>query len=371
MNKYRNRGELNEISRRVFYRYMLSLLGVLLVLTGGYVLAEFVCAGVTWYGDSYLYWMLKSIQALAPFIMLLVMLGFSILFTRRAIRRAVGYLNEVVDAAKSLSAPAERPIELPPELVNVQNELNLAREQSLRNARAAREAEQRKNDLVVYLAHDLKTPLTSVIGYLTLLQEEPQISERMRARYTGVALEKAERLEELINEFFEITRFNLTTMNLELERTSLSRMLEQIAYEFQPIMAEKGLSWELAIQPQVELLCDPDKLERVFDNLIRNGVNYSYPGSRLLLTMKQTGDEVMISLKNHGKTISGDKLERIFEQFFRLDSARQSATGGSGLGLALAKEIVEGHGGRIEAQSAVETIEFTLWLPTGLSKQEG
>ena len=130
--------------------------------------------------------------------------------------------------AEQLAHPTEEPIRLPDTMKSAEDQLNLAREQALRDARAAREAEQRKNDLVVYLAHDLKTPLTSVIGYLTLLRDEPQLSPELRARYTGVALDKAERLEDLVNEFFEITRFNLSHLELEKRDTDLKRMLEQI-----------------------------------------------------------------------------------------------------------------------------------------------
>ena len=128
----------------------------------------------------------------------------------------------------------EEPIRLPEPMEDVEDQLNAVREQALQDARAAREAEQRKNDLVVYLAHDLKTPLTSVIGYLTLLRDEPQLSPELRSRYTGIALEKAERLEDLINEFFDITRFSLTHLELEKQPTDLSRMLEQVASEFAP-----------------------------------------------------------------------------------------------------------------------------------------
>lgn len=129
--------------------------------------------------------------------------------------KPLGYLDNIINAAERLSQPDEEPIQLPDTMRDVENELNLIREQALRSVAAAKEAEQRKNDLVVYLAHDLKTPLTSVIGYLTLLRDEPQISTELRSKYTGIALTKAERLEELINEFFDITRFNLTSLTLD------------------------------------------------------------------------------------------------------------------------------------------------------------
>lgn len=296
-----------------------------------------------------------------------------IVLTRHFIGKPLRYLDELISAAEALSVPGDTPISLSPALKEVQDSLNLTREQSLRNAMLAEEAEQRKNDLIVYLAHDLKTPLTSVIGYLTLLQDEPQISVELRARYTGIALEKALRLEDLINEFFDITRFNLTSLTLENQRINLSRMLEQVASEFLPILSEKELSWRADIQPDVELLCDPDKLERVFDNLIRNAVNYSYPNTEILLSMKQVQGTVsdrdtvsgyiLITVRNHGKTIPPDKLERIFEQFFRLDSSRSSSTGGAGLGLAISKEIVELHDGTITAASENESVTFTVKLP--------
>ncbi|RDU25029.1 vancomycin resistance histidine kinase VanS [Anaerosacchariphilus polymeriproducens] len=337
-------------------------------MIGGYLLVWYICSRYIWYETNRLYNILKAIQTLFPLIFFIIIIIGSILLTRRMLLKSLRHMDEVIEAAKKLSHPDERPIKLSQDMIDVQNELNLAREQGLRNILAAKEAEQRKNDLIVYLAHDLKTPLTSVIGYLTLLRDEPQISSDLRTKYTGIALDKAERLEDLLNEFFDITRFNLTTLTLEPERTNLSRMLEQITYEFNPILAEKELKWNMEITSDVEVLCDSDKLERVFDNLIRNAVNYSYAGTEITLSMKPVDDGVRIVVGNNGKTIPPDKLNRIFEQFFRLDSARSTSTGGSGLGLAISKELVELHGGQIQAVSEDESIIFTVWIPMDCHK---
>ena len=145
-------------------------------------------------------------------------------------------------------------------------------------------------------------------------------------------------------------------------------MLEQITFEFNPILAEKGLEWETAIQPDITILCDPDKIERVLDNLIRNAVNYSYPDTQIFLSMYSLGEQIEIDLKNKGKTIPPEKLSRIFEQFYRVDSSRSSRTGGAGLGLAIAKEIVTLHGGTIRATSENESICFEVILPKKLSE---
>ena len=216
---------------------------------------------------------------------------------------------------------------------------------------------------MVYLAHDLKTPLTSVIGYLTLLRDEPQLSSELRSRYTGIALEKAERLEDLINEFFDITRFSLTHLELEKQPTDLTRRLEQVASEFAPQFAEKDLRCELELPPRLAYDCDPDKLARVFDNLLRNAFHYSFPGSTVRITGQQEADTVVLTFTNEGRTIPAEKLERIFDQFFRLDSSRATRTGGAGLGLAIAKEIIALHGGTIRAASADNRITFTVRLP--------
>ena len=353
----------SDITRHLLFRYILSLTAFFAGFFICLILAIFFCQTFIWYPEDPFYQFLNWIQTNLILVSVVILLIGFMFISYRMFAKSVSYLDETISASEQLAHPTEVPISLSPRMKNVEVELNMVREQALRNALIAKEAEQRKNDMLVYLAHDLKTPLTSVIGYLNLLHDEEDISPALREKYTDIALDKAERLEDLINEFFDITRFNLTALTLEPERRSLSRMLEQITSEFLPILSEKSLTWNTSIAPNVEIVCDPDKLERVFDNLIRNAVNYSYSGTEITLNMTPLPRFVEIRVQNQGKTIPPEKLEKIFEQFFRLDSSRSSATGGAGLGLAISKEIVELHGGTIKAESSDETILFTVRLP--------
>ena len=179
----------------------------------------------------------------------------------------------------------------------------------------------------------------------------------------SISLEKAERLEDLINEFFEITRFNLSNITLEYSKVNLTRLLEQLTYEFKPMLSEKNLKCVLQIAPESLVRCDVNKMQRVFDNLLRNAVNYSFENTEIHITVVQESNQIRIRFTNSGNTIPEEKLNRIFEQFFRLDTARSSGSGGAGLGLAIAKEIVTLHGGEITAWSEKETIEFEVTIP--------
>ena len=353
----------SQLSKQILMQYILSVLGMIASLALLFFIGWVVCRLFIWEAYDPLYRFLKTMQdTVAIWGTTLIILGMFLL-AYRFISKPLEYLDEVIEAAEQLAHPDDTPIHLSIPLEGVQDELNMVREGALRNAMYEREAEQRKNDLIVYLAHDLKTPLTSVIGYLTLLRDEPQLSQDMRAKYTGIALDKAERLETLINEFFEITRFSLSQMTLQKGTVNLTRLLEQLTYEFQPALLEKNLTWELSLAHDVAISCDSDKIQRVFDNLMRNAVYYSYPGTCIRVTLENESASVVVTVENQGKTIPPDKLEQIFEQFFRLDSARSSSSGGAGLGLAIAKEIVELHGGSIQAKSEKERVSFRVILP--------
>ena len=310
-------------------------------------------------------------NALKPFmipLLIIVSIAGCGYISYRFMLRPLEHLDEVAEAAQKLAHPTDAPITLSDDLKSIEDDLNLVRIQTLDSMRTTQEAEVRKDDLLVYLAHDLKTPLTSVLGYLKLIEDEPEIDPDLIQKYSGIARRKAERLESLINEFFEITRFSTHKLSLEPVKTNLSRMLMQITYEFNPILTEKKLQWDLQIPENIEIVCDRDKLERAIDNLIRNAINYSYADTRIFFLLTQVDETVRICVQNKGQTIPSEKLERIFEQFYRVDASRSSDTGGAGLGLAIAKEIIELHHGTISAYSENETIQFVIQLPMDCHK---
>lgn len=231
----------------------------------------------------------------------------------------------------------------------------------------------RRSDLVTYLAHDLKTPLTSVIGYLSLLDEVPDMPDAQRARYTGIALDKACRLERLVNEFFDITRYSLTHIELELAPVDLAGLLVQLADEFYPALAAHGNVARVTVEGSVRTVEEPGeplvvtadaaRLARVFGNLLRNAIAYSDEGTPVEIGAVAGEGSVVVTVSDTGATIPSHKLRAIFDRFFRLDESRGSATGGAGLGLAIAREIVELHGGSISAASENGRTTLTVELP--------
>lgn len=314
------------------------------------------------YDDAYLIYKYVFVRnAGLWFTVSFILLFFvSVYFVVRHMSRGIARMAEGVDR---LFDEGGEPIRMPEEFDFLEKKLNEAKNELARRQQVASQAEMRKNDLVVYLAHDIKTPLTSVIGYLNLLDEAPDMPAEQRARYIGVTLEKAYRLEQLIDEFFDITRFNLQAITLECEMVDLSHMLAQMADEFYPMLAPQNKTAELDCAAGLAVYADPDKLARVFNNILKNAVAYSDPGTAIHIRAWKEQNEVYVAVENHGKTIPKHKLESIFEKFYRLDTSRSSNTGGAGLGLAIAKEIVEAHGGRISVRSEAGTTVFEVALP--------
>ena len=297
---------------------------------------------------------------------MLLVLGFLSLFSLFfyvSLSKMVQYFRQVEDGIDNIASDADATIEMITELKPIERKLTDIKRTLKKREREAMEAEKRKNDLVVFLAHDLKTPLTSVVAYLSMLDSYKDMPEEEREKYTHIALEKSMRLGELINEFFEITKFNLQDIALEPVELNLSMMLEQVADELYGVLQEKNLTCEIDAGDNLMVSGDPDKLARVFDNILKNAVSYCYPNSVIRIEAKRIKQGNQITFSNQGKTIAPEKLDIIFEKFYRLDESRHSETGGAGLGLAIAKEIVELHGGTIRAESSGEETCFIVTLP--------
>ena len=277
--------------------------------------------------------------------------------------RFTDYLDEISNGIHMIIKESTNMIELSDELQPLESQMNTIKN-TLRNREyQALQSEQRKNDLVVYLAHDLKTPLTSIIAYLSLLNESPDMPEEQRTKYTQISLEKAKRLGDLINEFFEITRYNLQNITLEKQKISLNMLLEQLVDEFYPVFQRKNTTCHINMEDDIELYVDAERMARVFDNLFRNAISYSYEGTPIDVFVERQEKAVRITVRNQGKQIAEHKLNHLFEKFYRLDDARSTNTGGAGLGLAIAKEIVELHGGTIQAESNEIYTQFIVTLP--------
>jgi two-component system sensor histidine kinase VanS len=296
-------------------------------------------------------------------ITLIVILIFLVILLKFSISWFTKYFDEVSAGMDKLVEESNDKIILSPELDFMENKLNQIKNNLEKQKKAALDAEQRKNDLVVYLAHDIKTPLTSVMGYLSLLDEAPDMPPEQKAKYVGITLEKAYRLEQLINEFFEITRFNLQTIVLNKEKINLQFMLQQIADEFYPMLTPQKKQVDVNVPDGLTLWGDADKLARVFNNILKNAIAYSYENSVINISAQQQDKNMVITFTNQGNPIPQAKLETIFEKFYRLDSARSTNTGGAGLGLAIAQEIVTAHDGTISVESSKENTTFTLKLP--------
>ena len=283
-----------------------------------------------------------------------------LLFLFRWISR---YFKEINGGIDNLLEDDESKICLSREMLPFECKLNTVKQNLRQQKEATALAERRKDELVMYLAHDIRTPLTSVIGYLSLLEEEPDMTVSDRVKNVHIALEKAYRLDKMVNEFFEITRYHSRQIKLSKQNIDLYYMLVQLRDELLPTFTVQNNSIELDFDENTTIYADPEKLARVFSNILKNAVTYSYPNTKIIVSVENTEKHIAILFQNQGETIPAEKISSLFDKFYRLDEARISDTGGTGLGLAIAKEIVLLHGGTIEAKSENEIITFSVILP--------
>ncbi|MEG2105852.1 MAG: HAMP domain-containing sensor histidine kinase [Clostridia bacterium] len=331
--------------------FLYTIIGLVCILVLEYVFSLFKYPIIEW-----IYLRMDVIY------ILYLVIGFSGIFYYYW-KKPWTYLNEIVKATQTIYEQDSHTIELSEPLRDIESQMNQIKMSVLLSKQAAKEAEDKKNELVMYLAHDIRTPLTTVIGYLSLLSEASDMPAEQKAKYVDIALDKAERLEKLINELFEITRYNTKTVTLKKEKIDLYCLLVQLIDEFYPALSAKGNTASLDADEKLLVNADPEKLARVFNNILNNAAAYSYPNTEIKISTYKQDANIVVVIQNHGKTIPEGQLKEIFKKFNRLDEARLSDTGGTGLGLSIAEEIIHLHDGTIKAESKNDTIIFTVTLP--------
>lgn len=229
---------------------------------------------------------------------------------------------------------------------------------------AERNAEKQKQDLITNVAHDLRTPLTTIVGYLELLRSNPDIGKDNVYKYSSIAYEKSKRLQMMMDDLFEFTTLDQANVKINMTTINISELVLQIVDEFYPTFQDHNIIPIVDVSTQsLYIHADGQLLARVFDNLISNAIKYGSNNNPIKIEVLSDDESVTIKIINYGTTISQEELPHIFDKFYRSDSSRSTSTGGTGLGLAIAKNIVEMHKGRIFATSHKDKTTFVVTLP--------
>lgn len=229
-----------------------------------------------------------------------------------------------------------------------------------------RQIEKSKDELITNVSHDLRTPLTSIIGYLRLIEDKQYHSEEDIVKYSHIAYEKAKQMKTLVDDLFEYTKVQQHGAPVNMMTVDLSQLLEQVSASFELEGQKRGRGIEVssATQPTPLLVdADPEKLGRVFSNLVANALKYGNGASYIKIDARQVGASVVIEVANDGTQIPAASLGHLFERFYRVESSRSKDTGGTGLGLAIVKSIVDLHHGEVEVTSTPQVTTFTVILP--------
>ena len=227
-----------------------------------------------------------------------------------------------------------------------------------------RQIEKSKDELITNVSHDLRTPLTSIIGYLRLIEDKQYHSEEDIVKYSHIAYEKAKQMKTLVDDLFEYTKVQQHGAPVNMITVDLSQLLEQVSASFELEGQKRGIEVSSATQPTPLLVdADPEKLGRVFSNLVANALKYGNGASYIKIDARQVGASVVIEVANDGTQIPAASLGHLFERFYRVESSRSKDTGGTGLGLAIVKSIVDLHHGEVEVTSTPQVTTFTVILP--------
>lgn len=301
-------------------------------------------------------------------VLLYVLLGigvFSVSFlllqsrSMRYISRISSAMREIAEGDLNITLDVEGDDEFADMAENLNNMVEELRQLMDRE----RESERTKNELITNVAHDLRTPLTSIIGYLELLSGPVKLNEEMQKKYLDITYKKSKRLQKLIEDLFGFTKLNYGKISMKVSKVDIVKLLSQMLEEFYPNFMEKNLAYELQSNVTAKVItADGNLLARLFDNLINNAIKYGSEGKKIIVKVDATDSVVTVSVTNFGYVIPKEELPLLFEKFYRVEQSRSVNTGGTGLGLAIAKNIVDMHGGTIGVTSDLNGTVFTVKL---------
>ena len=366
-----------DISRRYHTKLIINIIisAIITVLTGGLLifnmgrLMGFITGNSRFASEFFSSY--TPAQAFLILILGAMLFGGIFWFLQRNETKYINVISEAMKKVASGDLDAKVEIKGDDEFSGMAEDLNKMTEEIKELLKRERESEQSKNDLITNIAHDLKTPLTSIIGYLELLsgKNKLKLSEELEKKYLDIAYNKSRRLEQLIEDLFSFTKLSYGKIIMKPGYVDIVKLLEQLLEEQYPAFAEKGLSYELRTNVKaLEITGDGGLLARLFDNLIGNAIKYGADGKRVLVKVKAEQNAVEVKVINYGYVIPEKDQPLIFNKFYRVDRSRSTNTGGTGLGLAIAKDIAEMHGGSIGVKSDLGGTVFTVRLKRHFNK---
>ena len=326
---------------------------------------------------SFLYQTGNDSQALQRFalgstisVLLFVLLGillFSLIFLllQRKMARDVEKIARAVKQISEGDLSTRLELEGEGELTDIAENLNRMEEDIQELIDKERTSEQSKTDLITNVAHDLRTPLTSILGYLELLRKNQKLSPEMQQKYLDIAYNKSVRLQKLIEELFGFTKLSYGKINMNVAKVDIVELLAQLLEESYPNFQKNGLSYDFVSNRKSQIIeADGDLLARLFDNLIGNAIKYGKEGKRVRVNLRADREIVTIKIVNYGYVIPANELPLIFDRFYRTDHSRTNASGpgGTGLGLAIVKNITDMHHGTVSVSSDLSGTVFTVRL---------
>lgn len=358
-----NRRFRTRVITNIFYSAVVTVLIEVFLVTNVSLIATYMDnAGI----DNFFISILVSFDVVV--ILMYVLFGILVFTVTFMIlqEKSLRYITKISDAMQNISEGdlnVTVEVEGDDEFSSMAANLNKMVEDLKELMDKERESERTKNELITNVAHDLRTPLTSIIGYLELLSGDVKLEPEIQKKYINIAYVKTKRLEKLIEDLFGFTKMNSGKLSMHVGQVDVVKLLSQLLEEFYPSFVDKNLSYELQSNVPVKVItADGNLLARLFDNLINNAIKYGADGKRIMVKLHADDEIVTVSVINYGYVIPADELPLIFNKFYRVEQSRSTNTGGTGLGLAISKNIVDMHGGTITVTSDLSGTVFTVKL---------